>query len=144
MFDREVEAPTPIASFFLQQALVFIFLPLVGMVLALPFSGVAISALVVPFVVSGFTGYFIQAIFLSAVKGGRWVWMIPTFSVLLNAYGWLMQAPILEALEYSFWPGPDSGEKGLLALLNIPMVASWAYVGGLFIASKRQAKSRGA
>ncbi len=144
MFDQEVEAPTPIASFFSQQVLVLFFLPLVGMILALPFLTVEISAVVVPSVVSALAGYLIQVKFSSAVKGGRWVWIIPTFLVLSNTYGWLMHAPMLEALEYSFWPGKDSGEKGLGALLVLPMVASWGYVGGLFAASKRQANSTGA
>ena len=141
MFQREIKTSYSYGSFFAQQVMVVFVLSIFGALMTWLFSPFSAFALVAPLLIGGVAGYLIEILFPGATIVGKWVWILPTVLLSWNTYDWLSaDVPLREALANSFWPSPDSGERGLGSLLTIPAIVSWGYVGGLSHVSRQRTR----
>lgn len=100
----------------------------------------SLSLLVVPLslVIAFAGGYWMQGYRPSALRTGKWVWILPWFLYLWNFSDYAKGRPLKDALRIGFWPGPNDGEMGLGAVIfGIPALTSLTYIAGLVIASRR-------
>ncbi len=143
MFDQVPDKGLWLPSFLLQQVLATFVCPIVASVIALPMFAAGWIGYFFMLGVPAFIGFKVERSRTWAIRAGKWVWVLPLLSVALNVHDYASHESLGMALRYTFWPGSESGEKGIgWVLLTLPACASVGYVIGLALGARENPSER--